>query len=430
MELAADTTKIAKYSPTSTPILDGVRFPPTQRWLRLSAGEYFFLSGALILSVIALPEFRRHAESLASSLGILKAGVLVCLVIPGGAFFLSLAGHETGHLVAAWLSGFRLASKRAPLSGKYESGSGLQSCDVLKLGTLSLAPRNLDHLTRRLCFVVIGGPLASLVAPLLLEVYARTAQSGVAFAVHVFSGISVLLGIAELLPDAGKGNFTDGARILMLLKNDAAGQRWLSIIQLQLALEQGADPRTWNEMAVTSITAIDDDSRDAVAARWLGYLWATERQDITAATKYLEEALAAPAPASGWVRDQLFLEAAIFQAWFRNDLNRSHFWVARIRSRKLMPAQHVRLHIALLWAEGRLFDAWEQLSNHLAPLSKLPDSPAGLLAKKNATEWKKQMESRMLSRAWRAMYSITRDVDLSAPQSSEFPTPVVPAHPS
>jgi hypothetical protein len=205
----------------------------------------------------------------------------------------------------------------------------------------------------------------------------------------------------------------------MLLKNDDAGQRWLSIIQLQLALEQGEDPRNWDETIIARITTIDDDSRDAVAARWLGYLWAAERQDITGATKYLEEALAAPASASVWIRDHLFLEAAIFQAWFRNDLKRAHFWVTRIRRRKLLPAQHLRLNVALLWAEGKLFDAWEKLGDHLARLRKLPDSPARLLAEKSAMEWKKQMESRMLSRAWRAMYSVTRQVDLSAPQSTE-----------
>ena len=420
MELAADTTKIAKYSPTSTPILDGVRPLPGRRWPRLSAGEYFFLSGAVILTLIALPEFRRHAESLAASLGIFPAGVLICLIIPGGAFFLSVATHEAGHLLAACLSGFRVAPNRLALPGsKYDSGRGLQSCDVFTLGILSLEARKLDHLPLRLGLVVLGGPLASLFVPSLLEAYALAQPTGVAFAVHVFAGISVLLGIAELLPDAGKGNSSDGARFLMLLKNDAAGQRWLAIIHLQLALEQGEDPRTWDQASVARITAIDDDSRDAVAARWLGYLWATERQDITAATKYLEEALAAPATASAWIRDQLFLEAAIFQAWFRDDLGCAHFWVARIRSRKLMLAQHLRLNVALLWAEGKLFDAWEKLGDHLALLRKLPDSPARLLAEKSAMEWKKQMESRMLSRAWRAMYSVTQEVDLSAPQSTE-----------
>lgn len=422
MELASDTKQIAKYSPTSTPILDVLRPLPARRRVRLSAGEYFFLSGAVILALIALPEFRRSAESLAARLGVWPAGLVTCLIIPGGALFLGLVAHEAGHLLAAWLTGFRLAPRkwRILVGGKYDAGRKLYSCDALRLGVLSLDARKLDHLPRRLCLLVLGGPLASFILPLLLEAGARAAQAGflTAFAVHVFSATSVLLGVAELLPDTGRGNSSDGARILMILKNDAGAQRWFSTIQLQLALERGEHPRTWDEPTVTRVTAIDDDTRDAVAARWLGYLWAAERQDITAAAKYLEEALAAPAAASAWIRDRLFLEAAVFQAWFRDDLAPAQFWVAQIRSRKLTPAHQLRLNIALLWAEGKLFDAWEKLGDYLALLRRLPASPARDLAGKSAQEWKTQMESRMLARAWRAMYSVTQEVELSTAQSA------------
>lgn len=424
MELAPDTKQIAKYSPTSTPILDVVRPLPPRNRIRAGAGDYFFLSGAVILTLIALPEFRRSAESRAASLGVWPAGLLTCLVIPGGALLLSLAAHEAGHLLAAWLAGFRLAPGKGPFlrGGQYDS-FGLHSCDALKVGVLSLQPRKLDHLPRRLGLLVLGGPLASLLVPLSLELYARSAPAGVAFAVHVFAAMSLLVGIAELLPDAGKGNSSDGARLLMLIKNDPGARRWLSAIQLQFALERGEDPRSWDEATVACAAATNDDSRDAVAARWLGYLWATERQDITAATKYLEEALAAPAAASSWIRDRLYLEAAMFQAWFRDDLGLARFWAAKIRGRKLLPAQKLRLKVAMLWAEGKLFDAWEKLGDYLVLLRSLPDLPARALAEKSALEWKKQMESRMLSRAWRSMYSITREVDLSAAQSARSNTP-------
>ncbi len=420
MELASDTKQIAKYSPTSTPILDVVRPLPPRRRLRVSAGEYFFMSGALILTLIALPEFRRNAEALAASLGAWRAGLLVCLVIPGGAFGLSLAVHEGGHLLAGWMTGFRVAFA----SRKHDSGVGLRSCDVLKLGILSLEPRKQGHLSRRLGLLVLGGPLASLFLPLSLEIYARSAPAVDVFAVHVLAAISILVGVAELLPDTGKGNASDGARLLMLLKDDAGAARWRTIIQLQLALERGEDPRTWDEGTVARGTTIDDDSRDAVAARWLGYVWATERQDITAATKYLEEALAAPAAASAWLRDRLFLEAAMFQAWFRDDLIQARVWADKIRRRNLAPAQRLRLNIALLWAQGKLFDAWEKLGDYLVLLRSQPASPAQARAEKSALEWKRQMESRMLTRAWRSMYSITREVDLSEPQGAQSNTSV------
>ncbi len=81
-----------------------------------------------------------------------------------------------------------------------------------------------------------------------------------------------------------------------------------------------------------------------------------------------------PAPPSIWkapwkslsyatprLRNHLFLEAAVFQAWFRDNPSKALFWVYRIRNKKLTRLQKQRLDIALLWAEGRLFDAWEKL---------------------------------------------------------------------
>jgi len=416
MELAADTKQIAKYSPTSTPILDVLRPLPSRKRVRLDAGEYLFLSGAVILTLIGLPVFRRCAEHMATLLGVLPASVVVCFVIPGAALLAALSAHEAGHLLAAWLAGFRISffGRGCP------AGRQLYSCDALRLGVLSLEPRKLDHLPQRLSFVALGGPLASLSLPVLVEAYVRLAPVSflAAFAVHVFTALSLLLGVADLLPDTGKGNFSDGARILMLVKHDALAQRWISIVLLQLALDRGEHPRAWDETLVASAAALDDDSRDAVAGRWLAYLWAAERQDITGATKYLEEALAAAAPASAWLGDRLFLEAAVFQAWFREDSASARHWVERIRSGRLAPIQQARLNVALLWGEGKLFDGFERLGDYLSLLGGLPASPARDLAEKSALEWKEHMKSRMLSRAWRAMYSLTQQVELSAVQSA------------
>src|SRR5262249_39415466 len=150
--------------------------------------------------------------------------------------------------------------------------------------------------------------------------------------------------------------------------------------QAQKALARGEHPREWDQAAVIRAAALDDESRDAVTARWLGYLWAAERQDITAATKYLEETLAAPAAIPAGLEDRLFLEAAVFQAWFREDHAKAGSWASKIRARKLTSWQQARLQVALLWSQGRLFDAWERLGESLELLHRLPATPARGLA--------------------------------------------------
>src|SRR6516162_1299966 len=127
MELTGDTTQRAKYSPTSTPVLDELRsLPPRKRW-RLSAGEYFFFSGAVILAMVALPWFRSVAEALLYR-GIIAAALITCLAIPGAALLVALATHEAGHFLAAWAAGFRQAANPdESAAGKFAASRKLYS---------------------------------------------------------------------------------------------------------------------------------------------------------------------------------------------------------------------------------------------------------------------------------------------------------------
>jgi len=142
MELAADTKHIAQYSPTSTPILDVLRPLPRKRD-RLSAGEYFFLSSAVILMLIGLPALRQAAESISSisiSIGMPLAFLVALLIIPGMALGAALAAHEAGHLLAAWMAGFQLAQRKF---GKNAPAWKLYPCAVLRLSVVALEPQPL-----------------------------------------------------------------------------------------------------------------------------------------------------------------------------------------------------------------------------------------------------------------------------------------------
>lgn len=417
MELAAEgkLNNTQHYSPTSTPVLDVFRPLPPQTKESLSAGEYFLASSLAILILVALPSLRAVIE--------IAPGYWAAL-IPVIAALSAGFTHEMGHLVSGWLSGFRPKQiKIGTLHLGRRARCGEPYCgDVLTLGAAVLEPRVSDQddatLRRRLLFLMLGGPLASISLAGALEAVQYIANPGflVGFSLHVGAAFSGLIAIAASLPDVNRnGIFSDGARLLMLLRKDAKAERWLSNIRCQMALNQGCHPRDWDQACVANAAAIPDDSRDAYIARWLAYLWAAERQDITCATKYLEGSLEVLSYATPKMRDHLFLEAAVFQAWFRDNPSKALFWVYRIRNHKLTRLQKQRLDIALLWSEGRLFDAWEKLGiGYLAELRGLPASPGRTLAEESAAEWKRQMESRMLTRAWRSMYSISSQLEPSA----------------
>lgn len=410
MELATETKAFPAYSPTSTPILDVLRPAPHGRPGRLAAGEYFFLSSLLILILTGLSEIR-EASATASSPAQL-AGTL--LATPALGLLAAWLVHEAGHGIAGWISGFRVQRVQF---GAGRSFARLNACESIRVGTLLLESRKTLNLRRRLLIMFLGGPIAGLLFALGLEFCRDWPQAGtlVQFRVHVVSALSMLVSLASLLPDTSRrGSFSDGARLVMLFKNDANALRLFAILEMQGALRNGIHPREWNDAVIANATYGNDESRDSVTAHWLAYLWATERQDITSATRYLEDALAAPAACSAWLRDRLYLEAAAFQAWFRDNPAKARCWAVLIREERLTACERQRLAVLMLWAEGKLFDAFEKMGGYFTALGELPESPARDLAQKSATEWKHQMESRMLTRAWRAMYTLSQQVDSSS----------------
>ncbi|HLJ90339.1 MAG TPA: M50 family metallopeptidase [Candidatus Angelobacter sp.] len=407
----------AQYFSTSTPILDTLRPLSNQQRDRLSAGDCFLISSAMMLVFVKLGAIRTFIDLFAGQpVALLCAG----LFVPLFALMAAVAVHEAGHGLAGKLNGFRTTEiKIGPfmLHGS-QSTQNLRAQQILPLGVTSMVPLFAERLRRRLFFVVLAGPMANFLVPLLLESAFRMARNGMdpslqpttrllPAVLHLFSAFSVLLGLSSLLPDmTANGSFSDGARLHMLLKHDARAARWFAIVELQLALHRGEHPRGWSEPLVAQAVGLKDESLDAVMAHWLAYVYYVCRHDVTLATKYLEDALALLGSANSPMRDSLFLEAAVLQAWFRHNSLKARFWASEIHDRRfLSPVQRLRLEVALLWAEGKLLDAWEKLGDYLRTIREMPPSPLRDLAEQGAIEWKEQMEPRMLAGAWAALHS-------------------------
>src|SRR5579863_4435142 len=296
MESLTDTEQTSALGfPTGTPILDVLRPLPNQEPGRLTTGDYFFISSAIILAFTELPVLRQFLDSLGQrSTVVFWTGIIVLLFM---AFLVALGVHTAGHLLSGRLTGFeavRIKISRFTLRDKLEPN------DVVAVGFVVMRPQSAEHMRRRLTWLVIGGPLASLLVPLILESALRLARhyaTGTYLllpaGIHLFSALSFLAGIGSLLPDIdSSGNFSDGTQLLMLLKNDFRGARLLAMVELQLRLRSGEDAHSWGEDLIARAVAFQDESFDTVAASWLAYLWASARQDLGAATKFLETSLA------------------------------------------------------------------------------------------------------------------------------------------
>jgi peptidase M50-like protein len=419
MELIAEREQ---YIPTSTPVLDVLRPLSYQERDRLSTANCVFISSAVILIFTTLPAIRALLDSVSAQPLVFWT---TFLVVPLLGFLCSLAVHEAGHLLAASLCGFEpVRVKFGPFRFKSKRFTNNFYCEqVVSLGIAVLHARSGEKLRRRLFWLVVSGPLASFLLPLAAEtmLYLVPATRNVpylliTFGVHVFSAASVLVGVTAFLPEiTSSGEFSDGARLLMLLKNNGLAARWMAIIKLQLALNAGTDRRDWDEALVADAVAEKDESLDGAAAHWLAYLWAVGCHEITLATKYLDEALACLGTADSHLRDRILLEAAVFQAWYRHNSAKAQFWVLQVGNpQSLSPLQMLRAEIALCWVEGKTFKAWEKLGDYLVRLREIPASSLRDLVEKDALEWKDQMESRMLAGAWANMIDRAQEIEVGA----------------
>lgn len=405
-----------QFFPTSTPVLDVLRPVTHQQADKLSTGHCVFISSAVILAFITMPTVRSLPEAIPWN-PVLLWGLLSAL--PFAALLLAMAVHDGGHLLAARLTGFETVQWKFALL-TFRSRRFRQSDypeQVFSMGNLVITPRHAERLRKRLTCLVAAGPLNSFLSAVLLETGSLALPQDhtaglvlLRFALHLGAAVSLLVGMASMVPDLNSaGQFSDGARLLMLLKNDALAGRWLAIAELQVALNSGLHPRAWDAGLLTAAATDKDESLDATVGSWLAYRWALGRQDIALATRHLEETLTALAYAPNHLRDRIFTEAAAFQAWFRHNPVKGRFWASQIRNpRSLSALQKMRMDIALRWSEGRPFDAWEELGGYILKVREMPASPFRDLTEMNALEWKGQMESRMLSGAWATLHSLAQ----------------------
>lgn len=423
MEILSESPNSEQHFPTSTPLLDVLRALPQPALDRLNTGDYFFISSVVILAFVELSFIRSLVDQLTARSAL--TFWVAFLTVPAAAFFAAIAVHKAGHLLAGRLTGFETTGLRAgPFWIRIPSKKDdFYQQESVPVGTALMRARRKNHWRRRLMLLTLAGPAASLLAPLLVlwpfwlspaPAHPGGAYSLTSFSAHVFAVLSALYGVATLLPDLDSaGNFSDGARLFMLLENGARARRWFAIFELNLLVNDGAPVADWDEKLIAQALAVRDESLDAVAASWLAYLWASGRHDLTVATLHLEDALAGSASSPEILRDRLFLEAAVFQAWFRHNAAKGRFWATQIsRLRQQPELQQRRLEIALRWAGGKPFDAWEKLRDHVDQLRGLPASPVHDLMEKAAREWKEQMESRMLAGAWATMHSQPQDFEI------------------
>jgi hypothetical protein len=115
---------------------------------------------------------------------------------------------------------------------------------------------------------------------------------------------------------------------------------------------------------VPGASSLHDGDVDDFAGHWIAYVYANDRKDAPVAASNMEKCLEQMNQLGVVTQDIVALEAAVFSAWFRNDVATAEKWVGQIKKLKAIPQlQRTRADVALLCARmeyDHALSAWER----------------------------------------------------------------------
>ena len=282
------------------------------------------LTAVLVLKVLRLPNFE-------------MAAIWVALLVPAVVvvFYLTVAVHEAGHLLAGASAGFRPCLliigplKLERVSGRWRVGAN-RIAPVLG-GLAAGVPSDSVDLRRRMIRLIAGGPLASLVTGvagmgLLVFVKAPGARMTLsdqdAFAyvlLLAFTLISLLIAFVALIPTVTQGYSSDGGQILKFMRNGPEVEAEVALTAVSTSSLAGTRPRDWDPAILAQAMELPRSSTTAPLAALLAHMNALDRGDLEAARRQLDRTLASVEQLAAMWRSSVLLHAAQFAALYERD---------------------------------------------------------------------------------------------------------------
>lgn len=282
----------------------------------------------------------------------------------------TLVVHEAGHLVGGKLAGFRFALLIVGPLMLVRTAAALQvklNKSLALYGGLALSvPEDTHDLRRRTCWVVAGGPVASLLLgglALALRALAFAdlqpgtdgfGQKLMGDLLLVFGGTSCAIGLITLIPGKTSGFLTDGARLLQLRKDTPAAARDAALLGLFAQSMTGTRPRDLDAALLAEAHALHDDSVFEASAHAWTYARALDAGNPASARDALAQQLTLWHALPAMLRANLALEATYFEAAHRHDDDAAEAWRAQADESTpfLDPATRHRAEAALAARRG------------------------------------------------------------------------------
>jgi hypothetical protein len=371
------------------------RFLVRNFWGTLKMAFIFFL---VIMVIVALTHLFGGV--------LVELSIYTFLLVMALSLFPVIAIHELGHVAAGICIGMRFKKMRVgPLSirkqaRKLEFASDL---DGGLGGRAQMEFVKLRKARRKLLVTTAGGPAASFLSGTLAWIVLAKGLVGpfhhvaVQF-LEVFSIFSIVLSSMNLLPFKVRGGpLSDGAVLLSLLSKRGVARR----IYMHAVIKHGETvvrPKLRNRRWIANGFDPKEISTQTLHYSWMAYYVDVDRENIRAAAQSLEKCLQCFSIAPREWQQALLLEAALFQAWHRQDAHKAGVWFERAKmAGPFPPLQQIRADVCMNWVNKRYAEAESAWTRGFLIIEKSPASTLKEIALESWLEWKGKMAQRRAS---------------------------------
>jgi hypothetical protein len=288
--------------------------------------------------------------------------VLFAAIIP--AFFFVIAVHEGGHALAGVLLNFDF---RLFVTGPfmYEKENDRwhfkwnKNINVAG-GLVVCLPKNTFNLSKKFMLFAAGGPIASLVlAVLFYFIYrlitinnppASSLQNFINALCIIIAALSAVIFIVTSIPLHAGGFYTDGARILRLLRGDETSRLEVLMLTIIATATSGTRPANYNikemEEAQRIATKIGDPF--SVYFHGLFHQAAFDKGELDKAEQHLNSYIEEIEKIPAGFRSSIWLDAAFFYAYAKKDITNAEYYYAKYKPSPMLPTAQLYATEAML----------------------------------------------------------------------------------
>ncbi|WP_299452900.1 site-2 protease family protein [uncultured Microscilla sp.] len=308
---------------------------------------------------------------------------LALLPVLLGVVLLVLIVHEGGHVLAGWWVGFEFRMVTVGPFMLQKEGEKIRfrwNTRLNAAGGLAMClPKTEQNLRRNFIKFVAGGPIASLLFALLcLGIYYLTSRHSQVLTLSNFwllSGtMSAMIFFTTIIPMRSKGFFSDGARLLNLIKGGNKATIDLVILTATVASSSGIRPRDLNVAPIAQILESERAHPFIPYLQLYMYAHLIDQQKPAEAYPYLLEALAGKHHIPTGYQAMLWLDLAFYQAYYLQKPQEAQETLQKAKINAVTPTHLVhKSKAAIGWAKGANQVALQEAYQALEALSQSTD---------------------------------------------------------